>query len=173
MSYFLWHTIADPSANMLGILDEEHDDRYKLQFNWNYQLRDDSGQSAKSLFIGLWPTSSLMGGDPLNVSGAISTLGMDAANVSGVYEPRSNTNTGTARYSFVMGNVQFSGSGLASVTLDLFLASTNQLVSTGATDTNGNYMLPTPYAGQNHYIYANYSGGTYVGASVATLLPNF
>ena len=61
---------------------------------------------------------------------------------------------------------------LAAAVVELYLTSTNQLVSSGVTNTAGYYFLPTPYAGQNHFIYANYNSGQYVGASVNTLTPN-
>jgi hypothetical protein len=170
MTHLLWHVIGDPSVNQLGILDEEKDDRYTPSFNWNYRMRTCDTEYFTGTNLNLWTASYFASGDPLN--GIAYIVGQDMIDGSW-YEPWSLYNSGTNRPSFVIGNVQLGGgSPLAAANVDLFLTSTNQFVSSGITDTNGNYMLPTPFAGQNHYVYANYAN-VYVGSSINTLTPNF
>jgi hypothetical protein len=108
------------------------------------------------------------------VGGTPYTLGQDTAQ-GGLFEPSAVFNGGAYRPGYLVGKCTMADgtTALAAASVDLFLTSTNQFVSSGQTDPNGNYMLPTPFLAQNHYIYANYSNSTFVGASANTLLPNF
>ena len=61
------------------------------------------------------------------------------------------------------------GSGISGATIKCFRTSTDELVSTVGSDTNGFYAAPTPYVGENHYIVA--SGTGVAGVTVNTLVP--
>jgi hypothetical protein len=165
MSYFLWHVIADMSGNWFSILDEQKSDLTKPEYSFDNQLRFVSYAVRQSLSDG-WPAS-----DFSNVNTGF--LGGDNSTES-LFEQPSASVGGMSRQSFVIGSVLSpTGLPIGSCVVMLYLASTGQLVFSGVTDPNGNYMLPTPYAGQNHFIYANYNSGQYIGSSVSTLTPNF
>lgn len=170
MSSFLWHTIADTTANLLAVTDSDMHDLYKARYNWSYQQRGPGAIVQPGLWRTLWPQPRSISGTP-DVCDNI--FGQDAVD-GGIFEPISVTDSGMSRPSFVMGRcVDSGGNGIATANLDLFLTATKAWVSSGISDQNGYYQLPTPYAGQAHEIYANYAGGTYTGASVSTLTPNF
>lgn len=170
MSSFLWHTIADTSANLLAVTDSDMHDLYKARHNWSYQQRGPGAIVNPGLWRTLWPQPRAMSGAP-DVCDNI--FGQDIAD-GGLYEPISVTDSGCSRPYFVMGRcVDASGNALAAVNLDIYLTAGHVYVASGITDQNGYYQLPTSYAAQAHTIYANYASGTYVGASVSTLTPNF
>jgi hypothetical protein len=170
MSSFLWHTIADTTGSFLGIHDEDKSDLYKSRFDYAYQMRRPGAIVSKSGYTEKWPRSRGLSGDP---SVSLYPFGQDAAE-GGLYEPVTVTDSGFSRPYFVMGRVvDTGGNPLAAATVNLYLSSTEAFVSSGITNQNGNYQLPTPFAGQNHFVYANYAGNTYVGASADTLTPNF
>ena len=170
MSSFLWHTIADMSANLLAITDEGKNDLWRGRYQYDYQTRGVATQMDKYGWTSYWPSPKMMGGDPIT-----SPFMLGQENGDGMrFELSSTQDSGTARPYFVMGQCVTSvGAGLANCAIELFLTSNNALVSTGVTDALGYYQMPTPYAGQTHFVVANYSNGTYVGASVSTLTPNF
>jgi hypothetical protein len=90
------------------------------------------------------------------------------------WEPLALSSGGSFRPGYITGTVtDGNGAPLTGVALNLFLTSNEAFVSSGVSDGLGNYILPTPYAGQNHFIWANYGAGTLVGGSVDTLTPNF
>lgn len=170
MTQFLWHTIVDPTGNLLGILDEEKDDRWKSGIFYNYQLRHCDVVYAKNTYLALWPCSMWIN----NVSPIIGQDLQDGTSHHAAFEHWTVNPAGTYRPGYVVGQCTTAGGiPLAGAVVVLALTSTDQYVSSGITDSNGNYMLPSSFAAQNHYVYANYSSGTYVGASVNTLTPNF
>lgn len=170
MTQLLWHTIADSTGSLLGILDEEKDDRWKSRFGFIYQMRNTEDNYVCYPTLQLWPGAAWV-----NNAGLIQ--GQDAGNGAPYYiafEPWSVMNGGTYRPGYIMGQCATSaGTPLVGAVVVLALTSTDQYVSNGTTDGNGNYMLPTPFTGQNHYVYANYASGVAVGASINTLTPNF
>lgn len=169
---FGWTQVIQVSTNTLGIMDEEKTDLTIPQIWWNYRLRAVGAELFQNPFFRLWPTSKFMSGDPVN--GVPYLTGLDGVD-GAAYEPWSVFAGGAFRPGYLMGQCTLSDgvTALAAATVDLFLTATNQLVANGVTDQNGYYMLPTPFLAQTHYIYANYSNGTYVGASINTLIPNF
>lgn len=165
MSYLLWHTINDISTNCLSINDEQRSDVTKLEFGYDYHLRTPESAMPLTLYLG-WPYSSWVGGQ----SAVLGANNSDRA----PFESINASIGGMSRQSFVMGQVTDpNGNLLGLCVVDLYLTSTAAFVSGGTTDINGYYMLPTPFAAQNHFIYCNYNNGQYVGASVNTLTPNF
>jgi hypothetical protein len=168
---FLWHTIADTTANRLGILDEEKTNLDKAAYNYTYRQRTPSSTWTRVPWMGIWSTTRFAGGDP-TVSPYIG--GQDMGDGAAWWEPLALSSGGSYRPGYIVGTVVDNNSNtLSGVALNLFLASTEVLVSSGVSDGLGNYMLPTPYAGQAHFIWAEYGAGTLVGGSVDTLTPNF
>lgn len=171
MTQFLWHTIQDPSGNWLGIMDEEKDDRWKSSVFFNYQLRHIDVTFAKYPYFVLWPPGTMFANSISPV------LGQDLADGTphqAAFEHWTVNPSGTYRPGYIVGQcVNAALTPLSGATVVLALTATDQFVSSGVTDANGNYMLPTSFAAQNHYIYANYGSGTFTGASVNTLVPNF
>lgn len=167
MSYFLWHTIVDTTANQLAIHDREEHDLYRGRHYWSYQLRNPQFNRDRGLWTALWPRSKMIEGDP--TAGVI--IGADISD-GGVYEPLSFKEGGSARYYFIHGVcVDGSSNPLAGCTLYLYLTSTRAYVSSGQTDSNGIYSLGTPFTGQNHFVVANYGPNSLVGSSINTLQP--
>lgn len=168
MSSFLWHTIADTSANMLRVFDEDNSDLWISRYGYVYQMRGARSNRDHANFYTLWPRSKQMAGDP-SAPGFLG--GQDAAD-GGLFEPITAIEGGSSRGYFIHGVcVDGSGAPLAAAVVELFLTSTDTKIAQGTTDSNGIYSLGTPYTGQNHYIVANYGPNTYVGASVNTLQP--
>jgi hypothetical protein len=168
MSYFLWHVIADMSANTLGILDEEKTDMTTPRMAWCYQMRTPAFSVDQYGFFSGWTFSKGLGGDPTVQMWIFGQDGSDRYQ----FEPYMDVFGGTYRPNFIHGVcVDGSGSPLAAATLELFLTATDVFVSRVTTDSNGIYSLPTGFTGQNHYIVANYGPNTLVGASVNTLQP--
>lgn len=166
--YLLWHTIVDVSANTLGALDEERSDLYRPMFYNNYQMR--TPDYDRGWIAGNWPRSMFSWGDPTT-----SPLlgGQDMTEGGFGWEPWSVPNEGASRPSYVQGNITDANNApLPLTTVLLFLTSSGVLVGSGLTDNNGNYSLPTPYAGQAHFVYANYGTNTYVGGTRNDLTPN-
>jgi len=155
-------------ANRLFISDEDKTDLYKPRFDWSYQGRHQAITRFDQYgFLSRWPRSRMMMGDPSQDI----ILGVDASE-GGRYEPLNFCDTGSQRGYFIHGMcVDGSGAPLAAAILDLFRTSDDLWVSSGQTDSNGIYSLPTPYNGVNHYIVANYGPNTLVGASINTLTP--
>ncbi len=169
---FMWNQIASISMNTIAVTDEERTDLWLPQILFNYRLRNVGAEYYQNPFFRLWTASKFQGGDPVN--GTPYLTGQDEGD-GNAYEPWNVFSGGTNRPGYLMGQcTMLDGvTALAAASVDLFLTATNQFVVNGVTDQNGNYMLPTPFLAQAHYIYANYSNGTYVGASVNTLIPNF
>lgn len=169
MSYFLWHTIVDTTANMLAIHDEDKSDLYVSPGYYSPRMRHPTyARNAGARFFTLWPRSRGSSGDP---SASLWPMGQESSE-GGLFEPLAPMEGGNARHYFVHGTcVDGSGNLLAGAVVELYRTSTDERVCTGQTDSNGIYSLGTPYPGENHYVVANYGPNTYIGASVNTLVP--
>jgi hypothetical protein len=168
MSSLLWHTFASVYANRTVIADEDGNDLYSPRYQWSYQMRGPSKVADGYGFFSGWPASRGMSGDP---SVPMYPVGNDAGECT-AFEPFSLPVGGTYRPWYMRGQCKDgSGSPVAAANLDMFLTGTKVLVSSGISDQNGYYELPSPYFGVNHEIYANYANGVLVGATVNTLQP--
>jgi hypothetical protein len=64
------------------------------------------------------------------------------------------------------------GVAVTGVTCLLFRASDSLFVSSGISDASGNYQLPTPYIGVNHFVVAQLDAAQDVaGATIGNLVP--
>lgn len=172
----VWGAGGGFNALALWAGDEEKSDLFKQTMPYNYNMRNsENWPFVSALWQGCWPSSAFISGDQSWEAGPM--FGSDLSTGNGwntAWELPSCSMGGMHRDYFVMGNVTGpAGTPLAACNVELFLTSTNAYVSQGTTDSNGNYMLATPFTGAQHFIYANYANGTYVGSSGNTLTPNF
>jgi hypothetical protein len=168
MTYFLWHTIQDTNSSFLAIHDEEKTDLTKPATWWNYQLRLTGSHIVQYPFARLWPAVKFA--DP---GGAVGFLFGQDVGEGGSFEPWCEVGGGASDPPLVVGQVLDPASNpLPGAKVQLYLTASGALISTGYSDAAGNYALPTTYAGQAHYVTANYGPDTYLGMSVDTLTPN-
>ncbi len=172
MTSWIGNTIYGGFNAHFQIADEDKTVLSNGRYYYDYRMRNPCMNRQATQFYELWPSSQMMSGDP---TVPMAMLGSnDAGGFADSFEPWHLGEGGNYRPQFVYGNcIDANSNPLAGVTVDLFLTSTNLLVSTSLTDSQGNYQAPTPYSGQNHYVVAYLTGATPVaGTSVNTLTPS-
>lgn len=160
---------ADAGHSIFSISDEDRSELYQSRFFYSYQQRGFHSSITKHEFFSLWPRSYFACGDP---TAPAAYLGQDQSDIGGQYEFGNvyECAGSSVRFYFMRGLVTDSSSNIyAGANVFMFLTSTNQLVSSGVSDQNGNYSLPTPYNAA-HYVVAQYSN-TLVGTTLNTITP--
>jgi len=169
MSFFMGLTAAPIGINwgVLGIHDEEKDDRFDARPPYVYRKSSNGFSYDGYGHFTQWPASRGICGDAISYWATA-----DVCTARSGYEVWNGAVGGSARGYFITGKC-FDGSNnpLGGATLDLFLTASDLKVNSGTTDSNGVYSIATPYTGQNHYVVANYGPNTLVGASIDTLQP--
>ena len=159
------------SAIAGGIWDENVSDLLNPRFYWSYQMRTTRDTRDQYQFTSLWPRSSCAFGDNIQ---ALTPLGMDCGSAIPPYEPFSMGESGTRRPYYIKGQcLDVNSLPLANATLTLWLTASNTPIFVGASDTNGNYSLPTHFYSSTHFITAYLPGAPDVcGTTANTLVPS-
>ena len=149
---------------VLNLPDDDFGALYRGQDNWSPRMR--GAQTVRGgLYPELWPRSGM---SPDN-----SVMNGNGFDENVLYEPWSHGDGGKRGSYFVKGQVLDNASApVGGATVMVFRTSDNLYIASAGSDSNGNYMCPTPYPGVSHFIVAYIaSAPDKAGTTVTNLTP--
>lgn len=157
---------ANYGSLVLTIPDDDRGGLYRAQDNWSPRSRGAQTINSYSFFE-LWRGSGFSEDNSLMLNHG--WMSPDSAG----YEEWSYGYGGKRGSYFVKGQVLDSvGAPVGGATVSLFRTSDRLYIASVGTDSNGNYMCPTPYPGVSHFIVAYLaSAPDKAGTTVNNLTP--
>ena len=159
--------VCNPTAAMMAIPDEERSGAWRAASAFMWRGRHPHTRNRGAPFFDLWRQTAFSG--DLTIGGQ----GWDSSDGEDSYEPWSPGDGGKRGDHFIKGQVlDGNGTPQTGVAILGFRTSDNLYVGRTTSDSNGTYMLATPYPGVAHFVIAYLDGAPdQAGTTVNDLIP--